>query len=83
MLPPPARPAAAAATCSPSLPPHKNTHTNTQPLEALRPGVRREFVVVEEEDEFGEVILSLAALEVRRVLDGFLGGPREATRRPP
>jgi len=33
------------------------------PLEVLRAGMRREFVVVEEEDDFGEVILSLAALE--------------------
>jgi small subunit ribosomal protein S1 len=36
-----------------------------QPLEVLRPGMRREFVVVEPEDEYGEIILSLAALEVR------------------
>lgn len=27
--------------------------------------MRREFVVVEQEDDYGEVILSLAALEVR------------------
>jgi len=33
------------------------------PLEVLRAGMRREFVVVEEEDEYGEVVLSLAALE--------------------
>lgn len=33
------------------------------PLEVLRPGIRREFVVVEEEDDYGEIILSLAALE--------------------
>lgn len=36
-----------------------------QPLEVLRPGMQRTFVVVEEEDEYGEIILSLAALEVR------------------
>ena len=28
--------------------------------------MRREFVIAEQEDEHGEVILSLAALEVRR-----------------
>lgn len=33
------------------------------PLEVLRPGMRREFVVVEEEDDYGEIILSLGALE--------------------
>lgn len=33
------------------------------PLEVLRPGMKREFVVVEEEDEYGEIILSLAAIE--------------------
>jgi small subunit ribosomal protein S1 len=33
------------------------------PLEVLRPGMQRTFVVVEEEDEYGEIILSLAALE--------------------
>jgi hypothetical protein len=38
-----------------------------QPLEVLRPGMQRTFVVVEEEDEYGEIILSLAALEVRCV----------------
>jgi hypothetical protein len=38
-----------------------------QPLEVLRPGMQRTFVVVEEEDEYGEIILSLAALEVRWV----------------
>ena len=27
--------------------------------------MKREFVVVEEEDEYGEIILSLAAIEVR------------------
>ena len=37
----------------------------TQPLEVLRPGMKREFVVVEDEDEYGEIILSLAAIEVR------------------
>lgn len=35
-----------------------------QPLEVLRPGMQREFIVAEEEDEFGEIILSLAAIEV-------------------
>lgn len=33
------------------------------PLEVLRPGMQRDFVVVEEEDEYGEIILSLAATE--------------------
>lgn len=33
------------------------------PLEVLRPGMRREFVVVESDDDYQEVILSLAALE--------------------
>lgn len=33
------------------------------PLEVLRPGMQREFIVVEEEDEYGEIILSLAAIE--------------------
>lgn len=33
------------------------------PLEVLRPGMQREFVVAEEEDEYGEIILSLAAIE--------------------
>ncbi|KIY98744.1 30S ribosomal protein S1 [Monoraphidium neglectum] len=33
------------------------------PLEVLRPGMKREFVVAEDEDEFGEIILSLAAIE--------------------
>jgi hypothetical protein len=36
-----------------------------QPLEVLRPGMQREFIVVEEEDEYGEIILSVAAIEVR------------------
>ena len=44
--------------CSPWPPP-------TQPLEVLRPGMKREFVVAEEEDEYGETILSMAAIEVR------------------
>eukprot|EP00882_Tetradesmus_deserticola_P000457 GHRQ01000502.1.p1 GENE.GHRQ01000502.1~~GHRQ01000502.1.p1 ORF type:complete len:466 (+),score=198.13 GHRQ01000502.1:58-1398(+) len=33
------------------------------PLEVLRPGMVREFIVAEEEDEYGEIILSLAAIE--------------------
>lgn len=33
------------------------------PLEVLRAGMKREFVVVEEEDDHGEITLSLAALE--------------------
>lgn len=33
------------------------------PLEALRPGMRREFMVVEDEEEYGQVIVSLAAME--------------------
>ena len=37
-----------------------------QPLEALRPGMRREFMVVEDEEEYGQVIVSLAAMEVSR-----------------
>jgi hypothetical protein len=41
-----------------------------QPLEVLRPGMKREFVVVEDEDEYEEVILSLAAMEV----GAFWGG---------
>jgi len=36
----------------------------SQPLEVLRPGMKREFVVAEDEDEYGEIILSLAAIEV-------------------
>lgn len=39
--------------------------TLSQPLEALRPGMRREFMVVEDEEEYGQVIVSLAAMEVR------------------
>lgn len=35
-----------------------------QPLEALRPGMRREFMVVEGEEQYGQVICSLAAMEV-------------------
>lgn len=35
------------------------------PLEVLRPGMQREFIVVEEEDEYGEIILSLAAIEAQ------------------
>lgn len=35
-----------------------------QPLEVLRVGMKREFLVVEDEDDFGQVILSLAANEV-------------------
>lgn len=38
-----------------------------QPLEVLRPGMQREFIVAEEEDEYGEIILSLAAIEVGAV----------------
>jgi small subunit ribosomal protein S1 len=33
------------------------------PWEVLRPGMRREFMVVDEEDSFGQVILSLGSLE--------------------
>lgn len=36
-----------------------------QPLEALRPGMKRDFMVVEDEEEYGQVIVSLAAMEVR------------------
>lgn len=36
-----------------------------QPLEVLRVGMQREFMVVENEDDYGQVILSLAATEVR------------------
>lgn len=39
-----------------------------QPLEVLRPGMQREFIVAEEEDEYGEVVLSLAAIEVSSAL---------------
>jgi hypothetical protein len=35
-----------------------------QPLEALRPGMKRDFMVVEDEEEYGQVIVSLAAMEV-------------------
>ncbi|GBF91122.1 30S ribosomal protein S1 [Raphidocelis subcapitata] len=35
------------------------------PSEVLRPGMKREFVVVENEDEYEEVILSLAAIEAQ------------------
>jgi small subunit ribosomal protein S1 len=35
------------------------------PLEVLRPGMQREFIVAEEEDEYGEIILSLAAIEAQ------------------
>ncbi|KAG2432585.1 hypothetical protein HXX76_008929 [Chlamydomonas incerta] len=33
------------------------------PLEALRPGMKRDFMVVEDEEEYGQVIVSLAAME--------------------
>lgn len=33
------------------------------PLEVLRVGMKREFVVVEEEDQYGQTVLSLAAVE--------------------
>ncbi|PNH05145.1 30S ribosomal protein S1 A [Tetrabaena socialis] len=33
------------------------------PLEALRPGMKRDFMVVEHEEEYGQVIVSLAAME--------------------
>ncbi|KXZ42870.1 hypothetical protein GPECTOR_113g282 [Gonium pectorale] len=33
------------------------------PLEALRPGMQREFMVVEDEEQYGQVIVSLAAME--------------------
>jgi hypothetical protein len=33
-------------------------------LEVLRVGMKREFLVVEDEDDFGQVILSLGAKEV-------------------
>jgi hypothetical protein len=36
-----------------------------QPLEVLRVGMKREFVVVEPEDDYGQTVLSLAAMEVR------------------
>ncbi len=36
-----------------------------QPLEALRVGMQREFLVVQPEDENGQVVLSLGAIEVR------------------
>eukprot|EP00967_Tisochrysis_lutea_P122977 scaffold204083_cov17-Tisochrysis_lutea.AAC.1 len=41
-----------------------------QPYEVLRVGMTREFVVVDEEDEYGQTILSLAAMEVRHPLAG-------------
>jgi hypothetical protein len=50
-----------------------------QPLEVLRPGMKREFVVAEDEDEYGEVILSLAAMEVR----ANRAAPRRARGPPP
>lgn len=34
-------------------------------MEALRPGMRREVMVVEDEYQYGQVIVSLAAMEVR------------------
>ncbi len=37
-----------------------------QPLEVLRVGIKREFVVVDPEDEYGQTVLSLAAQEVGR-----------------
>jgi hypothetical protein len=41
--------------------------------------MKREFVVVEDEDEYGEIILSLAAIEV-----GYLPrAMRECAGRPP
>jgi predicted RNA-binding protein with RPS1 domain len=65
LLPPPAAAAAPQPTppapASPPPPPPRRH----QPLEVLRPGMKREFVVVEDEDEYEEVILSLAAIEVR------------------
>jgi hypothetical protein len=36
-----------------------------QPLEVLRVGMKREFLVVEDEGKYGQIILSLAADEVR------------------
>ncbi|EFJ43709.1 plastid/chloroplast ribosomal protein S1 [Volvox carteri f. nagariensis] len=33
------------------------------PLEALRPGMKRDFMVVQDEEEYGQVIVSLAAME--------------------
>jgi hypothetical protein len=36
-----------------------------QPLEVLRVGMQREFVVIQREDEDGQLVLSLAATEVR------------------
>mmetsp|Transcript_17096 Transcript_17096/g.42846 ORF Transcript_17096/g.42846 Transcript_17096/m.42846 type:complete len:435 (-) Transcript_17096:959-2263(-) len=33
------------------------------PLEVLRVGMQREFVIVQEEDEYGQTVLSLAAME--------------------
>jgi ribosomal protein S1 len=36
-----------------------------QPTEVLMVGAKREFVVLEVDDVYGEVILSLRALEVR------------------
>jgi hypothetical protein len=44
-----------------------------QPLEVLRPGMQREFIVAEEEDEYGEVVLSLAAIEVSSTLTRVTG----------
>lgn len=41
----------------------------TQPLEVLRVGMTREFIVLEREDSYGQVVLSLAVLEVRK---GFM-----------
>ena len=45
-------------------PPYPRDPRVSQPLEVLRVGMKREFMVVEDEDEYDQVILSLAATEV-------------------
>ena len=42
-----------------------------QPLEVLRIGMKREFLVVEDEDDYGIMILSLAATEVSSTSSDF------------
>lgn len=51
-----------------------------QPLEVLRVGMKREFMVVEDEDEYDQVILSLAAQEVRACSMQRMGTGRDAGR---
>lgn len=51
-----------------------------QPLEALRPGMKRDFMVVEDEEEYGQVIVSLAAMEVCKWI--IVISCRKAVRQP-